>query len=173
MGAYVLAATLASGAAGASLATAKMAPSDRQKHKVLTRFWGSVALFLLVLAINKQLDLQSLFTQLGRDLAEQQGWYAERRNIQFLFIVAVGTMGVLGTLSLAVLLRSVLRNVLGAVAGIGWLVTFIIVRASSFHHVDHLLGVGALKLNWLLELGGIALIAVSATHFLRRELGTA
>ena len=32
---------------------------------------------MLLLGINKQLDLQSLFTEVMRDMAHAQGWYNE------------------------------------------------------------------------------------------------
>jgi hypothetical protein len=46
--------------------------------------------------------------------------------------------------------------------GLGFLMTFVAVRAASFHHVDQWLRHGVVRLNWALELGGIALIAFSA-----------
>ena len=44
--------------------------------------------------------------------------------------------------------------------------TFIIIRAASFHQIDHLLGLSIVgfKVNWLLELGGIACIAIAAIN---------
>ena len=45
------------------------------------------------LGVNKQLDLQTLFTQLARDLAMAQGWYEERRRYQVAFIIAIGLLG--------------------------------------------------------------------------------
>jgi hypothetical protein len=50
------------------------------------------------------------------------------------------------------------------VAGLFLLLTFIVVRAISFHHVDVFLksGIAGLKMNWLLELGGISLVVGAA-----------
>jgi hypothetical protein len=44
------------------------------------------------------------------------------------------------------------------------LLTFIVVRAISFHHVDVFLksGIAGLRMNWLLELGGISLVGGAA-----------
>ena len=44
---------------------------------------------MLALGINKQLDLQSLATQIGRDVIKAWGLYSERRELQFGFILAV------------------------------------------------------------------------------------
>ena len=129
---------------------------------VLWRFWALVVLSMLLLGFNKQLDLQTWFTEVGRDLAHRQGWYEVRRPLQVAFIGLIALIGACLTAALAFAMRHVLRRVVGALVGLGALVTFVIVRAASFHHVDMLLGRGRVRLNWVLELGGIALIAISA-----------
>lgn len=129
-------------------------------------FWQFSAGVLIVLGINKQLDLQSLLTQLGRDLALAQGWYAHRQMLQLLFI-AVATLGAL--LALVALYRwSGTSGVEVKVASLGlaFLAAFVVIRAMSFHHVDRFLfhgDFGRLP-NGLLELGGIACIAGSAMY---------
>lgn len=144
--------------------SAQVAGSSRVvvDEAMLVRFWGLVLLSMLILGINKQLDLQTWFTEIGRDLAHQQGWYEVRRPLQVAFIAAIGLTGAAATVVLAFTMRHVLSRVVGALVGLGALVTFVIVRAASFHHVDVLLGRGRVRLNWVLELGGIALIAISA-----------
>jgi hypothetical protein len=62
----------------------------------------------------------------------------------------------------ALMLRSIFWQVAGALLGIGFLLTFVLVRAASFHHMDALLGYGRVRLNWVLELSGITLVAMSA-----------
>ena len=41
--------------------------------------WRLMMVFMIALGINKQLDLQSAFTELGRIMAHKQGWYGNRR----------------------------------------------------------------------------------------------
>ena len=130
--------------------------------KSLALFWLLVAGTLVLLGINKQLDLQTWLTEVGRDLAQAQGWYAERRPIQALFVAALTIVGLAGMAILIVILRRLFRQVGDGLFGLGLLVTFIAVRAASFHHVDQLLKSGVVRLNWALELGGIGLIALSA-----------
>jgi hypothetical protein len=48
-----------------------------------------MALVLLLLRINKQLDLQTAMTELFRGPARRDGWYAMRRELQVAFL---GTM---------------------------------------------------------------------------------
>ena len=133
-------------------------------------FWSVLAVLLALFAVNKQLDLQSALTAIGRCLAKAQGWYENRRVVQAAFIAVLALAG-LGFL--AVMLRA-LRGRLAenglAAAGTAFLVTFVLVRAVGFHHVDAMLRmpVAGLRMNWILELGGIALIAANAAALLRR-----
>lgn len=129
---------------------------------LLVRFWSVVMLSMVALGINKQLDLQSWVAELGRDLAHEQGWYPRRRVVQGLFVLAVGVGGGLATAALAFSMRRVFDRVRGAVLGLGALITFVIIRATSLHQIDALLMRGRVRLNWVLEFGGIALIALSA-----------
>src|SRR5882724_9610864 len=51
--------------------------------------WRAVSILFLALGINKQLDLQTALTELGRVLAYYQGWYGERQTVQVWFIGGV------------------------------------------------------------------------------------
>src|SRR3954467_6988308 len=52
-------------------------------------FWCVISILFIGLGINKQLDLQTAMTELGRVIASYQGWYGERRTVQLWFIVGV------------------------------------------------------------------------------------
>ena len=119
---------------------------------------------MVLLGINKQLDLQTWLTQMGRDLARAEGWYERRQEFQVAFISVIAVVGLVGLLNAALTLRFILWRVAGALLGLGFLVTFVVVRAASLHRVDALLGYGTFRLNWVLELGGIALVAASASR---------
>jgi hypothetical protein len=168
VGAYAVAAALTGRAFMTSLRAERALrianPVESQNQRALKRLWLVVTVTLIVLGINKQLDLQSLATQWLRDRAYAHGWYDDRRRYQLDFIVAIIAFGSLATALLAIALRRVLRRVIGAVIGLGMLVSFVVIRASSFHYVDVLLNEGRIRANWVLELGGIALIAISAVR---------
>jgi hypothetical protein len=169
--AYLAAAALSGRAAYSTVARA----SSHERitgQRTLTVFWSGTALVMVALAINKQLDLQSLLTQFGRDLARTQGWYAHRQKVQSAFVFLTALAAVAATACLAFMLRGVLRRVAGAVIGLGWLGCFVVIRAASFHHIDQLLGLGPIKPNWFFELGGIALVALSALRFSSRDAPT-
>jgi hypothetical protein len=172
--------TTASGIAGfamtlAPFLLAPFASSARIKrtpaHLRMRGLWLGIILLLTFLGINKQLDLQTAFTELGRIAAHSGGWYADRRRFQIVFILGV-------LLASLWLLRSILLLASGeglllapVLSGIAFLSCFVVTRAASFHHIDRLLKVNfaGLKMNWILELGGIGLIIYGAARILRRR----
>ncbi len=140
-------------------------PAARRRRVV----WAVVAVLMAILCVNKQLDLQSLLTEVGRVLARSQGWYAERHLVQRAFIGAVALAGAAFVLLAWRVRRTVPRGTL-LVTGLGLLCTFILVRAASFHHVDVFIHstVLGLRMNWVLELTAIGLVAASAWPSVRR-----
>jgi len=128
------------------------------------RFWTILAFALAVLGLNKQLDLQSFLTAFARGLANSEGWYDRRREFQKLFVVTISLFALFGAATTLVLLRKSSWQIRAAAAGFVLLGAFICVRAASFHHVDRILNSGILgaRFNWIIELGGISLVAVSA-----------
>ena len=128
------------------------------------RYWGSMTGILLFLCINKQLDLQSAMTEFFRICAKQQGWYDIRYKFQIAFIAAMA----IALPVLAGILFLVARRLPTStkIAGLGLIIiaVFVLIRAASFHHIDRLLGERLLhfKLNWIFELGGIAIVLVGA-----------
>ena len=130
------------------------------------RLWLGISAVMFLLCLNKQLDLQSLLTNIGRIVAKRGGWYDGRRTIQFWFVVAVGLAGVAAFLYLVRKTRSIFRGRAWLLLGLSMLLLFVVMRAASFHHVGEFLEkrVLGLKMNWLLELGSIALVAISAVR---------
>jgi hypothetical protein len=135
-------------------------------------FWWISAAIMLFLAVNKQLDLQTLFTLIGRCHARLSGWYDIRRIVQRDFILGIAGAGVVALGLLAFLLRGILGRVWPALLGLAFVCLFVVVRAASFHHMDVLLGTWVLgiKMNWLLELPGPALVAAVAQRRRRAVL---
>lgn len=131
---------------------------------LLIWFWGGIAILMLFMGFNKQLDLQSWFTAVGRHLATSQGWYADRRLFQAIFVLVFTALACgVGTFVLFAF-RRVLRQNLLALAGILTLSVFVLVQAASFHHVSffpkgHLT---RMLVHCVLEVGGILLICTAA-----------
>lgn len=123
-------------------------------------FWYGLTVFLILLGINKQLDLQTWFTQTIKDNALAHGWYVHRRPVQIIFLMMLGLGFFIVLISLQLFLTNSWRRYRLAWLGITLLCTFILMRASSFHHfdvfIDHkILG---LTVNEMLENGAILLI---------------
>jgi hypothetical protein len=133
-------------------------------------FWKVAALCLLLLGLNKQLDLQTLLVEVARQWARAGGWYQHRRLFQAIFILGIALAGMAGVWKLVAEFRSSGRAVKGAIAGLTLTLLFVLIRAASFHHVDQLLrlellGAGA---HWLLEMSGIAIVGLSAFAYRRK-----
>lgn len=132
-------------------------------HEHDRRIWRVLLVCLIVLGLNKQLDLQSALTEIGRIMAHRQGWYENRAQVQQAFIAGTGILGMTLLAVLVPLARGAHSATLCALVGGLALVVFVMMRAASFHHVDQFLGVdlGGLKYNWIVEAGGLIWILVS------------
>ncbi len=130
----------------------------------LRLFWQMISLLMLALGVNKQLDLQSLLTALGKYYAHRQGWYSHRQGIQVAFILLILCLGITGLVFGFRRFREILKDNRLAFTGVIFLLVFVLIRASSFHHMDRLIGTRmlGLKMNWLLELTGIYCIILNA-----------
>lgn len=126
-------------------------------------FWLVIGLVMLFLSINKQLDLQSLFTEVGRQIARAQGWFDHRRTVQFWFIVIFGAAALAVFVFLTMRMRGLFRKFKLACAGLFFLLAFVIIRAASFHHIDAVLGfrLSSVRMNWVFELAGIFMITLA------------
>jgi len=126
--------------------------------------WNLIFILLVLLGINKQLDLQSALTEMGRLLAHGQGWYESRRDVQLAFISALMILGATALVAVLVLVWNAHPATHWAVAGCGLLAVFVVVRASSFHRVDTLINAewNGLRHNWMLEMGALLWICAAA-----------
>lgn len=135
-----------------------------RKNRTDFKFWSVLAIFLFALGVNKQLDLQSFFTEVGRVIAKKNGWYEGRRSVQFLFVIIFGAAAFAVIVTVWLMLRKKWRLYLIPLTGFLVLVSFIVIRAASFHHFDVFLKrrfFGA-KMNWILELGGTGILFYSS-----------
>ncbi len=131
--------------------------------------WAALSLALSFLGINKQIDLQTLLTEIARILAVRGGWYGKRRPVQLLFVAGVFLAGIWLLRHLMRLGRGERRGLRVALFGAMFLVCFIVVRAASFHHLDRVFMQtwSDLRLNAVVELAGIILVAVGAIRSTR------
>lgn len=152
--------------------------SEPRGNRLERRCWLGLATVLAALGVNKQLDLQSALTELGRVVAREQGWYDYRSEVQRVFVASVAVVALLAMVAVASSMRRMPFATKVAAAGLCLLSAFVVIRAASFHHFDVFIGARWLgvRTNWVLEIGGIALILAAAlwrvprSAALRREL---
>jgi len=131
-------------------------------------FWSVLTVLLVFLGFNKQLDLQTLLTLTGRRISIAQGWYEYRRFVQVVFVAMIAATGFFSVWIMNRLVRKY-PDLRLALVGFVALLGFVVVRAASFHHIDQLINfrLAGVKMNWVLELGAIALVSLGA-----RKAGT-
>ena len=129
-----------------------------------TKFWIFLAIFLLLLAINKQLDLQSWLTLAAKDSALANGWYDYREPVQIAFISIIGLSILIVGVTARLYLISSWRHYPLAWVGVILLLIFILMRAASFHYFDILINhpIFGIKINVILEIGTVLLIILGA-----------
>lgn len=125
-------------------------------------FWIFLTLFMIFLGFNKQFDLQTFITEFFRGLAKYQEWYASRRVYQAIFTKIVAVIAVTVLVVSLFESESLIRSNSIAFTGIILISLFIILRMSSFTHVDSFIKRDwmGMKMNWILELAGIALVGL-------------
>ena len=134
------------------------------------QFWLIITTIMLFLGINKQLDLQSLLTAIGRYYAHRDGWYDHRRIVQLSTIIGIAILMVISMLTFMFYFRVILRTNWLAMVGLSFLLMFVLMRATSFHHIDILINtyILGMRMNWVLELAGILATALSGGRLLWR-----
>jgi hypothetical protein len=130
--------------------------------------WVGIALLLILLGINKQLDLQLLIRDVGREIAEKNSWYGRRREVQTVFMGFIGILGVLAVSAFIWWMRGRIREFRLVILGLMMLIAFVLIRAASFNHVEYFLDrwamIGPLEMKYAVELGGVVLIGIGAVR---------
>jgi hypothetical protein len=139
-------------------------PSFLSEARRERTMWLLLAWLFVALGVNKQLDLQSAVTELGRIMARDEGWYGERREVQREFVAFVALAAITVATALVFVARGTSLHLRVAIFGTVAVIGFVVIRAASFHHVDVALkdDVGGFRANWLLELSGIAVVLLAA-----------
>jgi len=160
--------TVAYVVAAGSCARAARAVSTAELHRRrLACFWVLLALLLFALGVNKQLDAQTHFVNVMRDVAREQGWYHERQRYQRVFVLVLGGVSVLGACALSMGLLPVWRRVRLALFGLVVLAGFVLLRAAYFQHVGPAWLMHVEPLHAWLELLGIGTLGWAATRATR------
>ena len=137
--------------------------SYRKSDPVFCSFWIALSLILLILGINRLLDLQSYFTGMGRVISREQGWYGNRRKVQYILVVATFAVTMVAIISIILKINFVSQQFIFPATGLLLLLGFLIIQAISLHRVDRLMKLRliGIKINWFFELCGIGIILVA------------
>jgi len=87
----------------------------------------------------------------------------QRRTVQLWFIVALAISAVISFLLFIAIMRKFFKRFMFAFIGLFFLISFILIRAASFHHVDEMLRfrIFDVKMNWVFELTGIYTVFIA------------
>ena len=110
--------------------------SAHEKPNGLSTVLGADRAWLLSFGLNKQLDLQTLITTVLRCQALAQGWYAQRRAYQSVFLVGLFIAVTCSLLGAALYFRRVLPMMTPAVLGTILIAGFVILQAGAFYHEE-------------------------------------
>jgi hypothetical protein len=136
----------------------------RSSKSLDQKIWYAISISFFALGVNKELDLQSALTEIGRMLAVEEGWYKQRETVQVYFIVAVALFCGWAVIALLVWARHSPLPTWLALVGATSVIGYVLIRAASFHHVDRFIGSTLLgfRWNWILEIGGIGVVLLAS-----------
>jgi hypothetical protein len=145
--------------------------SARDGRKRLPWFWFAMAALMFGLGLNKQLDLQVLLAQWGRQVARNGGWLEYRRWVQAIFVVIGAGIGLAWLIASYYLIRHRWRQYAVTYTGAVLLLAFVVMRAAYLSNVSRLLDRIPELIQWInsgLELGGTILVGLGALMNARR-----
>jgi hypothetical protein len=129
-----------------------------------TLAWATIAAAFVALGINKQLDLQTALTELGRVVIMNSEYRELKSVVQLSFIAFVAVVCIVSGLTLYGLMRRTSSATSLALMGTTFILGFVFIRAASFHHIDRFISARflLLKWNWIVEMGGINVVLVAS-----------
>ncbi len=110
-------------------------------------FWWIMAVSLMLLAINKQLDLQMLLADIGRAFTKHQGWYAQRRPVQIRILVLGVSVGFACLQEIGYRLKGAPRSTGFALWGVVLLGINVLIHLVSLHWMERVLSLSVLGLT--------------------------
>ncbi|MGH7979411.1 MAG: hypothetical protein ACREE6_08545 [Limisphaerales bacterium] len=132
------------------------------------RVWICLGVALGILGLNKQLDLQTLLIKMGRNLAIREHLFPHRMQLYAGFFLAfmLAMIGVIvaTTFRFSAQMKMFARQYPFAACGCALICAYIVLRAAFIDNVNLMLNLAIKEIPfvWLLEAGGILLIAAQA-----------
>jgi hypothetical protein len=156
-------------AAWLALSVARRIPTVLRESRRERWVWFAILTFCLLMGINKQADLQTLLTSLGKAVAATGGWYEHRRLVQAAFVLVFAGVGLVTVILAFTFTLRTSRPALVAVLGVGLLLGFAALRAAEFHHVDEAIEEPPLLARYAFLLEGLGILVILAAALSRRR----
>ena len=145
--------------------------NDRSRSRPLSTiyawFWWLMTALVILIGMNKQLDLQIFLTDIGRAYSTAQGWYEQRKPVQIQMLAICATV-VLGTVEwIGYKIRKAPKTTWTAGLGLVVLIFMFLLKGVSLKTMEHALSHRflGLHLNELIEGLGIVCIGLSAVLY--------
>ncbi len=135
--------------------------------RIYAWFWWGMAVALMLLTINKQLDLQMLLADIGRAFTKHQGWYGQRKPVQIRVLALGVTVGFACLQEIGYRLKRAPRSTMFALWGVVLLGVNVFVHLVSLHWIERVLSlsVAGLTVGVGFEIFTILWIALSAVIY--------
>ena len=128
-------------------------------------FWFALAALMFLLGLNKQLDLQVLVAQVGREVARRDGWLQYRRLVQTAFVIAGAGVGIAGLAAAYYVIQGRWKQFGLSFLGTVLLLAFVVIRAAYLSNVSKVMDKIPEASHWInvgLELSGTILVGLGA-----------
>jgi hypothetical protein len=120
--------------------------------------WWIIFAIAFLLGVNKQLNLQTLFMDLGRDLSVSYGWFESRRSVQAAFVIASGILGLIAALFALLGYRTFWFAHRRMSVGLALVACYCLLRIAEINHVPIGADDGKDTRLWPIKLAGIGLM---------------
>jgi hypothetical protein len=125
--------------------------------------WLGCAAVLFCLGLNKQLDLQTLLIEVGRQVVQATGWFKQRRMVQRVFALVLAALTGIMLLGVTWKQRRFFKRNPLLLPGIMLVAGYVLLRVAAIDHVDESAGLKLDDRPWLaaLELSGLLCIVAA------------
>jgi hypothetical protein len=145
-----------------------ISPNQILYHRLI---FISITIILIFMLLSRLLGFNVFFTETGRTLARFDGWYKDRRIIQFMFVIGAFIFSLLLLTLMERNLDSIWRCYSKTFYGITFLICFIVIITVSYHPVDQLLKkeIVGIKYNRIIEFLTVTWIVITLLYNYRRS----
>jgi hypothetical protein len=131
----------------------------------------SITIILLTMLTLRLLNINVYLTETIRMLAKSQGWYEDRHIIQVIFVSGVFIFAIIFFMLMEQKFNAIWRSYSMAFYGIIFLISFIIIKNTSYHPIDQFLNreLRGVKLAGVIEFLNVMWVTGSLFFTYRRS----